>query len=114
MDFFEQISKEKQDFPKMRSVTNQVKGYKMNIYQLFAICIFIVCFFLGIVFGNLFSTCETSSYFYSEVCVVKEFNFSLMIVIWFVSLLVSITIFSIGHIIAILNDINKKLSKFHV
>lgn len=114
MDLFEQISREKQDFPKIHSVTNQVKGYKMNFYQMFAIGMFIVCFFLGIVFGNLFSTCETSSYFYSNVCLVKEFNFSLMIVIWSFSLLVSIVIFSVGHIIAILNEINKKLGKFHV
>ena len=86
----------------------------MNFYQMFAIGMFIVCFFLGIVFGNLFSTCETSSYFYSNVCLVKELNFSLMIVIWSFSLLVSIAIFSVGHIIAILNEINKKLGKFHV
>ncbi len=114
MDLFEQISKEKQDFPKIHSVTNQVKEYKMNFYQLFAICLFVIFFFLGIVFGNLFSTCETSSYFYSDNCLVKEFNFSLMIVIWFVSLLISIALFSVGHIIAILSEINKKLSKFHV
>lgn len=114
MDLFEQISKEKQDFPKIHSVTSQLKGYKMNFYQMFAICMFIICFFLGVVFGNLFSTCETSSYFYSDGCLVKEFNFSLMFVIWFVSLLVSIAIFSVGHIIAILDEINKKLSKFHV
>ena len=33
-------------------------------------------------------------------------------IIWFVSLLISIFIFGLGHIIAILSQINKTLEKF--
>ena len=113
MDLFEEISKEKKDFPKIHSVQHEVSKYSLNFYQVFAIGMFVVFFFLGIVFGNLFATCQASSYFYSDVCVVHQFNFSLMIVIWFVSLLVSIFFFAIGHIIAILKEINKKLMKFN-
>ena len=112
MDFFDDIYKNKQDFPKVHSVTNKVRKIQLNFYQIFAIGMFVVCFFLGIVFGNLFATCGATSYFYSDACLVTEFNFSLMIAIWFVSLLISIFIFSIGHIIALLGQINEKLGKF--
>lgn len=112
MDFFEEITKVKQDFPKIHVVTKEVKQYQMNFYQVFAIGMFITCFFLGIIFGNLFSTCQTTSYYYLDACSVNEFNFSLMIVIWFVGLLLSIFMFSIGHIIALLSAINKKLKEF--
>lgn len=111
MDFFEEIHKVKKDFPKVNAVTDEVSSYELNFYQIFAIGIFVVCFFLGIIFGNLFATCETTSYFYSDACLVTEFNFSLMISIWFISLLVSVVIFAIGHIIALLTEISQKLSK---
>lgn len=113
MDLFEEISKEKKDFPKINSVKKNVKREKLNFYQILAIVIFVVCFFLGIVLGNLFSTCTTSSYFYSDACLVTQFNFSLMIMIWFVSFLISTAFYSVGHIISIISEINEKLTKFH-
>ena len=109
MDFFEEITKKKKEFPKIHSFAKEFDNYELNFYQVFAIGMFVVCFFLGIVFGNLFATCETTSYFYSDACLVTEFNFSLMIVIWFVSLLISLVIFAIGHIIALLSSIDKKI-----
>ena len=109
MNFFDEITKQKKDFPKPHVVKNEVKNYEPNFYQIFAIGMFVICFFLGIIFGNLFATCQTTSYFYSDACLVTEFNFSLMIVIWFISLLISIFMFAIGHIIALLSAINKKL-----
>ena len=112
MDLFEEISKNKKDFPKIHSVKDEVSKYELNFYQVFAIGMFVLCFFLGIVFGSLFSTCTATSYFASNTCVVTEFNYSLMIIIWFVSLLISIFIFGLGHIVAILSQINKKLEKF--
>ena len=112
MEFFEEISKKKEEFPRFHSVTDEVKQQELNFYQRFAIGVFILCFFLGIVFGNLFATCETTSYFYSDACLVKEFNFSVMITIWFVSLLVCIVLYAIGHIIALLSEINQNLAKF--
>lgn len=111
MDLFESISKEKKDFPKLKNIFKTVGKYKYNFYQLFAIILFVVGLFLGIIFGNLFATCKTSSYFYSEACLVTEFNFSLMITIWAFSLLLSMGIFAIGHIIALLTSIDAKLSK---
>ena len=54
-------------------------GQVLKNKKTIAITIFVICFFLGIVFGNLFSTCTTTSYFYSDTCLVTEFNFSLMI-----------------------------------
>lgn len=116
MDFFEEIALEKEDFPKVSvsSISKEVKKHKFNFYQMFAIGLFIIFFFLGIIFGNLFSTCEATSYYYSDMCLVSEFNFSLMLSIWFISLLVSIIIFAIGHVITLLSGINEKLSKFNV
>lgn len=114
MDFFDEITSLKKDFPRFSSIKGEVKKYKFNFYQKFAIGMFITCFFLGIILGNLFSTCETTSYFYSEssACLVNQFNFSLMIFIWFVSLIISLIMFSIGHIIVLLSSINEKLGKF--
>ena len=112
MDLFDEVNKSKKDFPKANSVKTKVDSYKLNLYQMFAIGVFVVCFFLGIIFGNLFSTCTTTSYFSSDTCVVTVFNFSLMLAIWFISLLVCVFIFAIGHIIAILSQINEKLDKF--
>ena len=113
MNFFEEIDQIKEDFPKSHVVTDKAMEQDLNFYQVFAIGMFIVCFFLGIVFGNLFATCQASSYYYSDSCAVTEFNFSLMVVIWFISLLVSIFFYAIGHIIALLSSIRKKLDKFH-
>jgi len=113
MNFFDEITKVKEDFPQVHNVKNEVKKQQLNFYQIFAIGMFIVCFFLGIVFGNLFATCQTTSYFYMDTCLVREFNVSLMISIWFISLLIALFFFAIGHIIAILSDINKKLDVFH-
>jgi len=109
MDLFEAIAKEKEDFPKIKNIPKTVRSLKFNFYQKFAIILFVVFFFLGIIFGNLFSTCEATSFYYSDVCLVNEFNFSLMLVIWFMSLILSLFIFAIGHIISLLGSINEKL-----
>lgn len=111
MDLFDEVNKNKKDFPKVHSVKNRVGSYKLNYYQIFAILVFIVCVCLGIILGNLFSTCTTTAYLTGNVCSVTEFNFSLMLIIWGVGLVISVFIFAIGHIIAILSQINEKLSK---
>ena len=112
MDLFDEVNKSKKDFPKANAVKTKVDSYKLNLYQMFAIAVFILCFFLGIVFGNLFSTCTTTSYFSNDTCLVTEFNFSIMFGIWFISLIVCVFMFAIGHIIAILSQINEKLANF--
>ena len=45
MDFFEEISKTKKEFPKVNSWEKEVKKYRFNFYQWFAIGMFIICFF---------------------------------------------------------------------
>ena len=99
----------------MENIKNTEKKsiFKLGVREktIFSIGLFVVFFFLGIIFGNLFSTCKASSYYFSDTCLVNEFNFSLMVVIWFIGLLVSIVIFSIGHIISLLTEISEKLSK---
>lgn len=112
MDLFDEITSAKKDLPKVNSITNEVKGFELNFYQIFAIALFIIVFLLGIVFGNLFATCNVSSYFYSDACIVTEFNFSLAILIWVIGFLISLFIYAIGHIITLLIEINEKLSKF--
>ena len=68
MDLFEEISKTKSDFPKIKSIKKEFSGKKLNLYQIFSIGLFVVFFFLGIIFGNLFSTCKASSYYFSDTC----------------------------------------------
>lgn len=111
MDMFDEISKTKVDFPKYKSIFKDLSNHKYNFYQLFAFCLFTLFFFLGIILGNLFSTCETVSYYFSDTCVVSQFNFSFMLVVWFVGLLISVFFYSIGHIISLLSGINEKLKK---
>ncbi len=111
MDLFDEVNKSKKDFPKVHTVKDKVGNYKLNLYQLFAICLFVICLFLGVIFGNLFSICTTTSYFSSDTCVIREFNYAIMLIIWFMGLLISLFIFAIGHIITILSQINEKLEK---
>ena len=45
MDLFDEISKTKQEIPKVKTIKNEVVKYKLNFYQIFAIGLFIVFFF---------------------------------------------------------------------
>ena len=112
MDLFDEISETKKDFPKKKIIKDEFSSYSFNYYQIFAIVLFVIFFFLGILLGNLFATCQAASYFYADQCLVTEFNFSLMIFMWFVGIIFSVFFFSIGHIIEILRNIDEKLSKF--
>lgn len=109
MNFFDEITKEKRDLPKKNDISFSGEG--LNFYQIFAIGLFIIIFFLGIFFGNLFATCQATSFFYSDECIVTEFNFSVMIFVWFLGLLLSLFIYAIGHIVGLLKEISKKLDK---
>lgn len=111
MDLFEEISKIKEELPKRDNITGRFKSHKYNFYQWFSFVLIIVSFFLGIFLGNLLSTCQVSSFFYSDVCVVAEFNFSAMIVVWFLGGILSLFIFAIGQITELLTSIDEKLNK---
>ncbi len=110
MNMFEEIEKARKDLPKLNNITKEVENYKLNGYQKFSVITYFVCFCVGIILGNLFPVCGNSSNFYS-VCTTTEFNFSLMIFFWFISFLVCLFFFAIGHIIALLTDISNKLGK---
>lgn len=111
MNMFEEIEKIKTELPKTKSISKEIKNFKLNFYQIFAGILYFIVICLGIIFGNLFPTCGTSSALYAGSCITTEFNFSLMLCIWLVGLIVCIFIFAIGHIINLLEAINRKLKK---
>ena len=111
MNMFDEISKEKVDFPKFKSVVNKLTKNDYNFYQLFAFCLFAIFCFMGVILGNLFSTCETASYYFSDTCIVSQYNFSLMIFICFIGLVISVFFYSIGEVIYLLTSIKEKLVK---
>ena len=111
MDLFDEIDKVKKDLPKLKSLTSEVSSHNLNNYQLVAVVTFGIAFCMGIIFGNLFPACGTTSSIYSNGCSTTEFNFSLTFGIWFISFLVSVLFYGLGHIISLLESINKNLSK---
>lgn len=111
MNMFDEIEKLKEELPNANTISNKIKKLTFNFYQIFAIIIYLIIFFVGIILGNLFPTCGTSSTLYSGTCLTTEFNFSLMLFIWFCGIILCLFIFAIGHIIQLLEAINRKLKK---
>lgn len=109
-DLFEQIDKQKKDLPKVKGKMKEVEKYPFNFYQYVSFLIMIISFFCGIILGNIFPSCQSRG-LYSTNCVVTEFNISLTIMTWFVSFIICMFIFWLGHVVNILNDINSKLRK---
>ena len=109
MSMFDEISKQKKELPKVSNITKKVGSYKYNLYQILAFIIFFISIISGIVFGNLFPACGSTSSFYGDVCVTTEFNVFLMLIIWSVGFLGSVVFFATGHVIALLTEISKKL-----
>lgn len=107
---FEQITEEKKDVPKIDKTLKEVRKYKFNFYQVVAIITMIICFIVGIVLGNLFPSCNSGG-LYSSVCTTTEFNIFLTLIFWFISFIVCMLIYSIGHIISILEKISKNIAK---
>ena len=111
MNMFEEISKEKKDLPKIKTITKEVNKYEFNLYQKFGVVIFLIAFVVGILLGNMFSTCGVTSSFYSTECVTRQFNFSLLLAVWFSGLAMGLFFFAIGHIVFLLDEINNKIKK---
>lgn len=109
MDFFNEIDIIKKDLPKFKAIEKSVNKYSFNGYQIFAIVTFALCFVLGIVLGNLFPSCSSTITLYDTACVNTEFNFFLMLAVWFASLVLCLVIFAIGRIIFLLDSINNKI-----
>lgn len=110
-DLFYQIDKINMDFPKLKKIANDVTSRELNGYQAIALVIMGICFCLGIIFGNLFPSCGSTSGLYDSTCNTTEFNFSLTICIWFIGFLVCTFFYAIGHIISVLESINENLKK---
>ncbi len=111
MNMFEEIEKLKEELPKANTISNKLKKQTLNFYQVFAIVIFVIIFFIGILLGNLFPTCGSSATLYTGTCLTTEFNVSLMLFIWFSGLILCVFIFAIGHIVQLLDTINRKMAK---
>lgn len=109
MNMFEEIEKIKTELPKAKTISHEFEKMKLNFYQIFACFTYIIVVCLGIIFGNLFPACGTSSTLYSGTCLTTEFNISLMLFIWFIGLIVCLFIFAIGHVIQLLDSINRKM-----
>lgn len=110
-DMFLEIDRIDMDFPKLKSVKDEVSSKRLNGYQVLSLVIFGICFIIGIFFGNLFPSCASSSFLYDNSCNSTEFNFSLTICIWFVGFLISVFFYGIGNIITLLESINHNLEK---
>lgn len=110
-DMFDEIDKISKDLPKVKTITNEVVSHELNNYQMVALTTMGICFLLGIIFGNLFPSCGTTSGLYNATCTTMEFNFSLTIFIWFIGFLVCVFFYAIGKIISLLESINQKLGK---
>lgn len=108
MSMFDEIHKQKKELPKVSNITKKVGSYKYNLYQILAFIIFLISLVLGIIFGNLFPACGSTSSFYGDVCMTTEFNVFLMSIIWSIGFLISVIFFAIGHIIALLTEISQK------
>ena len=108
MNMFDEIEKERVELPKIKTLKKEVDSFEVNIYQKLAIVIFIFCIFLGVVFGNLFPVCGSSSALYGGACLTSNFNTALMLFIWFISFIICLFIFMLGHVILLLTDIKNR------
>lgn len=108
MNMFEEIDKVKKDLPTFKKVASEVSSHNLNNYQIFALVIFGIAICTGIIFGNIFPSCGSTSGLYAVECLVTEFNLSLALLIWFLGLLVCVFFYGMGHIISLLEKISKK------
>ncbi len=104
------IDKERCEIPILDKQIKSVQKYHYNFYQIVAIITMIIGLFVGIVIGNVFPACEITG-LYTSKCSVTKFNMALTIITWFSSFLLAMSIFFMGHVINILNDINKNIKR---
>lgn len=111
MNMFNEIDKLSKELPGFKTVTNEVTSHELNNYQIIALVVFFIALCVGIIFGNIFPSCGSTSGLYASRCTATEFNFSLTVAIWFIGFLVCVFFYGIGHIISLLDLINKNLTK---
>ena len=110
MNMFDEIDKLKKDLPTLKTVKNEVSKNNLNNYQIIALVIMGAGICIGVIFGNVFPACGSTSGLYSS-CSTTEFNFSLTLTIWFASFLICVLFYGMGTIISLLKVINNNLSK---
>lgn len=105
---FEEIEKEKKELPNISKVQHRVLGKRpLNFYQVIALCVLVIGFIGGILLGNMVPSCSNTNMF--GQCNVTEFNISLTLFSWIGVFLFSLFLYSIGHIINVLESIDQKL-----
>ena len=109
-NLFEEIDKNKQDLPKLDKKIKAVEKRKYNFYQYVSIFTMIFFLGLGIILGNVCPACSANG-LYNDKCSVTEFNVSLTLIFWFLSFLLCLFIYWMGHIVNILESINNKIKK---
>lgn len=107
-NIFDEITETKEDLPKINTITNTVTNRKLNMYQIVACVTLFICFFGGIVLGNIFPACGATSNLFGT-CTKTEFNISIMFFFWFCSFLVCLLFYGMGHIIELLTSIDSKI-----
>ena len=110
-DLFCEIDSKDKELPRVKKLVNDISSHELNGYQIVALTTMAIVFCVGIIFGNLFPSCGSTSGLYDSTCKTTEFNFSLTTCIWFVGFLISVFFYAIGHIISLLESINSNLSK---
>lgn len=107
-NMFEEIDKEKKELPEIHVVTTRLTGKRpLNFYQIIALIVFGIGFVGGILLGNMVPSCTNTNVF--NQCTLTEFNISLTLLTWGGVFLFSLFLYSIGHIINILESIDKKM-----
>lgn len=105
---FEEIDKEKKAFPEMKVMKHHFTEKRtFNFYQIVAIVLLAIGFIGGILLGNMIPSC-TATNFYQQ-CTMTEFNISLTLLTWGGVFLFSLFLYSIGHIIQVLESIDRKM-----
>lgn len=110
MNMFDEIDSLKTNLPKI-NISNEASKIEWNVYQKFGLFIIIVALIVGVVSGDLNSTCANSSDLFSTGCSEFRFNLFYMLEIWFVGFLLGLSFFAVGRIISLLEDILEKTSK---
>lgn len=111
MNLFEEIDSYKKELPKVNKIAKEVKKQNLNAYQIMAIVIMIIGFFVGIILGNLFPSCGSTSTLYGTTsCVNTEFNISLTLFFWFICFVFCMWFYGFGQMITLLTSIDQKLT----
>lgn len=105
---FDEIEKERKEIPRIDNFKTKILDKrKLNFYQLVAFIVLIVGFIGAILIGNIIPSCSETNVF--GQCNATGFNISLSLLSCIGVFLFSLFLYSVGHIINILESIDNKL-----